>query len=330
MQYDEDQGLIAAHRLDGRGGSTRLGWTEVERVREPGFLEDGLVWVHLNRRVQRAQHWLTGRCGIPQHAAEALLEEDTRPRATVTADGLLVNLRGVNLNPGAEPDDMLSVRMWFSERLIVTARARPLRAMSMLDRAIRDGHGPLDQGDFLVKVAELLTQNLYPVVEDIEQRLEALEAKDVKRMDADPRAQLAELRREATTIRRFISAQREAFGNLMRADVAWLADVHRRDLGDDHDQVTRLVEELDLIRERAIILRDEWQAAEAERMGRTSYILTVVAAVFLPLTFIAGLLGINVGGIPGADSPWAFWGVSGVLLLVGLVELWVFRRLKWI
>jgi zinc transporter len=96
------------------------------------------------------------------------------------------------------------------------------------------------------------------------------------------------------------------------------------------DRITRYIEELEEVRERAAVLQDELLNQLTEAANRTIYLLTIVAAVMLPLSFITGLLGINVGGMPGEGSPSAFWIVCLLLVAFGLGEVWVFRRLKWI
>ena len=77
-------------------------------------------------------------------------------------------------------------------------------------------------------------------------------------------------------------------------------------------------------------MQDELTNRLSEQMNRTMYLLTIVASIFLPLGFITGLLGVNVGGIPGTEEPMGFLALCGLLLLLGLVEYWLFKRLKWI
>jgi zinc transporter len=90
------------------------------------------------------------------------------------------------------------------------------------------------------------------------------------------------------------------------------------------------VEDLDSGRERASIVQDELTTRLSEKMNRNMYVLSVIAGIFLPLSLLTGLLGINVGGIPGDKWPWAFTVVTIGLFVVGFVEYFLFRRLKWI
>jgi zinc transporter len=90
--------------------------------------------------------------------------------------------------------------------------------------------------------------------------------------------------------------------------------------------VARIVEELDAAREQALVTRDELSSRLSEQMNRTMYLLSLVATVFLPLGLLTGLLGINVGGIPGTESSWAFTVVCLLLGIIGLVEVIILRR----
>ena len=84
------------------------------------------------------------------------------------------------------------------------------------------------------------------------------------------------------------------------------------------------------MRERSAVVQDELLNRISQRMERTMYVLTLVATIVLPLGFLTGLLGINVGGIPGAEINWAFWAVCGALAVLVLVELWLLKRLRWL
>jgi zinc transporter len=95
------------------------------------------------------------------------------------------------------------------------------------------------------------------------------------------------------------------------------------------DRTTRYVEDLDAIRDRATVTQEELNARLAEQMNKTMYILSIVAGIFLPLGLLTGLLGINVGGIPGTESHWAFAIFCVLLLIVAVGQVWLFKRKKW-
>jgi zinc transporter len=125
-----------------------------------------------------------------------------------------------------------------------------------------------------------------------------------------------------------MAPQREALQTLQRKSVSWLTDDHRAEFTEIADQLTRLLEDLETISQRATIAYDEHTKVMAEQLNRNMYLMSLVAAVFLPLSLFTGLLGINVAGIPGADSRLAFAVVCALLIVLALAMLWVLKRLR--
>ena len=97
-----------------------------------------------------------------------------------------------------------------------------------------------------------------------------------------------------------------------------------------HDNITRFVEELDSVRERSQVISDEVTNILTERLNKNMYALSVVAAIFLPLGFLTGLLGINIGDSPGAENPQAFLAFCGILALVVSLQIVIFRKMRWL
>jgi zinc transporter len=260
----------------------------------------------------------------------ALLAEETRPRVAVQGDDLLVILRGVNLNPGAEPDDMVSIRSWIEESRAVSVQLRPLRAVEDIRDDITAGRGPRNAADFLEGVTRKLADRMAPVIGAIDDRADALEGEVVGAPGRALRLELGELRRNAIGLRRYIAPQRDALARLVVENVDWLGPAHRSRLRETAERVTRYVEDLDAARDRAQVTQDELTARLSEQMNRNTYVLSVVAAIMLPLSLITGLLGINVGGIPLSESPLGFASVAALLVVLAALLWWVFRWRKWL
>ena len=144
------------------------------------------------------------------------------------------------------------------------------------------------------------------------------------------RVELAELRRTAIVLRRFMFPQRDALSTLEIEDLEWLTEKGRARIREATDRIIRLSEELDAIRDRAIVVHDQVVEARGEVMNRSMLVLSVVAAIFLPLGLLTGLLGINVGGIPGEHTSWAFWAVCALLAGTTVFQLWLYKKLRLI
>jgi zinc transporter len=321
-----DQGLINGFVLDGKGGGREVGWEDV-RAWEPG---QGVLWVHLDRKEESACRWVQTEAAVDSFTADALLAEETRPRTFLAAQGLLVILRGVNLNPGADPEDMVSLRLYADEHRIISVRYRRLMAVSDVVDRLKNGLGPYTTGDFLAMIADKLVARMEPVIDALGEGADAFETQLSTLSSPKIRRQLRGLRHTAIVLKRYLTPQRDIMTRLQLEQLGWLSQNNRMELREVADRITRYIEELEEVRERAAVLQDELLNQLTEAANRTIYLLTIVAAVMLPLSFVTGLLGINVGGMPGTDSPSAFWLVCVLLVAFGLGEVWVFRRLKWI
>ncbi len=306
------------------------------RVRLEELDPRGISWIHLDRHAPDTGRWLRERLQLPPLAVEAVLDMETRPRSaaypagTRTRAGTLLILRGVNLNPGADPEDMVSIRLWVEDRRVVSVVLRRLRAVADLEAVLEAGHGPQKPGAFVAELADLLTENAGPVVTAMDERLDALESEVEAGHDEEVRGELLELRHRALALRRFVAPQRDALQRLATMPPEWVTETDRLNLQETADEVTRLVEHLNFVWERAAMLQEQALARTSERTNRRLYMLSIVAGIFLPLSFVTGLLGINLAGIPGDDSPFGFLAVCLVLLGLALGEYWLFRRLKWL
>lgn len=321
----EQDGLICAYRLDGEGGGER--YATLESI--PERSGDQLFWIHVNRESTETQDWLRRESGLRPLICDALLAEETRPRCFAMEDGILLNLRGVNLNPESDPEDMVSVRVWLQTDRIVSCRTRRLMAVSDLLESIETGKGPTNSGAFVIQIAERLTSRMDPTIDALEDKLDELEDSSIHAPNHQLRSELSELRRETIMLRRYIAPQRDALRQLATHDVPWLSRPQCDRLMEIADTVTRYIEDLDAIRDRATVMNDEVANRLAERIDRTMLILSLVTVIFLPLTVISGMLGMNVGGIPGGDNPWAFLVVCLLFVALGALQVWLFRRLKW-
>lgn len=322
----EADGLISACILDGRGSAREVDWPEINAWKP----EDGVLWVHLNRDVEESRHWIEDKSGLGELVAEALMADETRPRAVPMKDGLLVIVRGVTHIPGPEPDELVSIRMWMDGTRIITVRRWQLTATNDIRKALAAGHGPRTTAEFLVAISDGMTASVASAIDGLEDISDALEDQMTAGNPNEIRNQLADIRRQAIHMRRHMGPQREALSHLLTERVAWLNELERAQLREVREQTTRYIEDLDVVRDRCSVSQDQLAARDAQELNKSLYMLTVVTALFLPLTFITGLLGMNVGGLPGQDYPLGFLIWCVILAVVAVLEILIFRRLKLI
>ncbi|MFC1762408.1 zinc transporter ZntB [Planctomycetota bacterium] len=316
------KGFVYSATLDGKGSSQ-----EITKDHQALWKNsESLVWFHLDYQDDAAVHWLKQDSSLSELTVDILTSEDTRPRSIPADGGLLICLRGVNCNPGQDPDDMVSLRLWIGQGQIVTMRHRRVAAIDDIRLALTQGNGPTDIGDFLVLLCERMTDRMADVVGDIDDSVDALEDQILEKERAALRSQLSGVRRMIIGLRRHLVPQRELLSRLQNERADWLSDFDKLHLREIGERTTRCIEDLDAARDRAAIAQEELNARLSEQMNQTIYMMSIVATIFLPLGLLTGLLGINVGGIPGAETSWAFLFVCVLLVVLAILVYFIFKK----
>ena len=312
--------------LNGQGGADPVdiqairGWSSQSRV----------LWLHLDVNDDASRSWLREESGLEPVIVDVLLADETRPRSISTDRGLLVVLRGVNTNPGADPEDMVSIRVWIEQNRVISTRRRQLLSITDIREMLWEGIGPRSPGGFLSGLVARLADRVGDFIDDIEERVGEAESVMATQDQTQFRQMVTTLRHQIASVRRFLAPQRDALDRLYRQPGDHLTETDIGDLRDEADRITRYLEDLDLARERTMVLREEFLGQLAQEQNSRMYVLSVVAAVFLPLTFVTGLLGMNVGGLPGLDSPRGFAVSLVVMVLAATGLLAFFRAKKWL
>ncbi|WP_110686891.1 zinc transporter ZntB [Salinicola aestuarinus] len=319
-----DTALVAAYQLDGRGGGELL---SVSALRDAWKDPERMLWMHLDFRHEDVGHYLNDLAQLDEAAVEALLEEDTRPRLGKFRNGVVTTLRGINLNPGAAPEDLISLRIWIAPNRLITLRRRPLRSVSEVRERIDTGDGALSTPDLLAWLAETLVDKVGDVAHQIDDGLGALEEDQLCDREIDP-DDLSRFRRSLITLRRFMGPQRDCLEQLAHGP-HWFDDDTQVSIRESANQLSRYVEDFHAMQERALVLQEHLFSEHNERMNQRMYMLAIVTTVFLPLSFLTGLLGINVGGIPGADNPYGFAIFLVITIGVGGWVMMLLKRKRW-
>lgn len=320
------EGIVFACVLNGQGGSRAPTDAELRST----IPADGVLWIHMDYRNAGAAQWLREQSGINSLAVSALLDEDSRPRMVQFDTGMLLILRGVNFNEGSHPEDMVSVRIWADARRVITTRRRKVRSPREIYEQLQQGDGPHTSGELLVRLANRLDAHIELVVENIAEEIDAAEARHSSGTESSYRGEFSQLRRKTASLRRYLSPQRDTLERLSRVSSELLNEHQRNSLREEADEITRHLEDLDLTRERAMVAQEELLNRLALEQNSRMYVLSMVAAIFLPLSFLTGLMGMNVAGLPGTQSPVAFAIICVLMIITAVLILVFFRWRKWL
>jgi zinc transporter len=318
-------GLKHAFLLNGSGGAKSISLEEATRWTP----EDGIIWLHFDCLSSQTVKWIRNDDRLDEVSKEALLSEETRPRVTTINNALLLALRGVNLNPDSDHEDMVALRLWADQHRVITTVRRNLLSIVDIANDFEKSEGPFNTSEFIIDLAERLINRMSGAIDNIEDRLADLEEKVLDIGSTEYRQQLSDIRRESIIFRRYLAPQREAMIRLYGEKISWLGEKDRFRLREVTDQLIRYIEDLDSIRDRATVIHEELVSNLSEQMNKRMYVLSLAAAIFLPLSFLTGLFGINVGGIPGSESKIAFALFVLVLVVIAFALLFLFKKKKW-
>ncbi|WP_349919895.1 zinc transporter ZntB [Aeromonas veronii] len=314
--------VIYGLTLDGKGGMQPLAVGSEIPAAEPS-------WLHLDYGNPEAARWLLQTPLINEVVRESLLGQSNRPKLVRMGETVLLILRGINHNKDHRPEEMVALRIYITPDLILSSRRRPLLSERDVFEQLKLGGGADSPADWLVEICDALTDRAGEFVEELHDQILELEEQVLLR-DLPPNGRLARIRKQLIMIRRYLSPQRDLVARLANEKISWLDEDDRRRLLDIADRLRRWLDDLDAGVARTAVLADEINNLMAEATNRRAYQMSVMALLFLPASFLTGLFGINLGGMPGAESPAAFWIFSGSLLALAVgLGVWLKHRRWW-
>ena len=324
---DQEGPLIFARAIDAAGVTRPLGWDHVRcwRAAAPG----DLLWVHLERDAEGVADWLRNDLGLSAATIDAITSDRNRPRAFREGNTLATILRGINGDDDGT-DEMVAMQIWADASHVVTLRRRRLQAPKDVLAEVEAGAGAITVGDLVTRLVEETVDRIGEVILDMNDRIDQLETRCDREPIEEVLTAISQVRRKCLALKRHISPQHDALIHIARDAPDWLSGDNRAAIRETIDQLHHYLEDIDVSKESALVLQDDLNNRAAAQTNKTTYLLSIVAAVFLPLSFLTGVLGMNVGGMPGTTSHTAFWVACGLMGLLACVQLLVFRKLRWL
>ncbi len=321
-------GLICGFQFAASGQGVSIGTEQALQwlAQTHGSAAGGFVWLHFNLAHTASEKWLRAQVQLSDVFYESLKDGSRSTRVEIDDDTLVAVVNDVNYDFAFEPTDISTMCLSVGPRLVISARLQPLRSIDRLRDAVRKGtllrssvallvHLMHDQGDVLVNIVRATTSR----VDGIEDHLLSgrLERK---------RANLSSLRRLLVRLQRLLAPEPAALFRLLKMPPDWIREDDLDDLRQSTEEFNVALSDMAALQERIKLLQEEIAGRVAEANNRSLFVLTIVTVLALPINIIAGLLGMNVGGIPLADHPHGFWVVVAVIITFTLIAGWVAYR----
>ena len=312
--------------FDGKGDARRL--TEEQETSPHEAPARGFVLVTGNSRAPEFRQWVAGEITEPD--AELMFGAASKSRSIILDDKalLLLSLPGTGADPEATSKQLMAI--WLEpKRVIITSELKVLDVLN-IERWQKSHHAPVSPADLVARLGLRSADRVEPVIEKLGDGLDAIEEQLLGRSIQDSRKKLTHVRHKIIALRRLIWPQRDVLNTLEIEDLSFFTTRDRARLRESSARLERLGNELQVLSERAALVHEQIIDTRAEQMNKTMLLLTAVTVILMPLTVISGILGMNVAGIPYADSPYAFWVVAGVLAAIGVALYVLMRRVKWL
>ena len=306
----------------------------------PGFLhllplKGGGEWLHMCIRHQETSSYLMDEAALDDLIVAALVEEDTRSRLRVRDDGIMVLLKAMRVEGQAtpRPEDMVSMRLWLTPSSVISTREADVGPILDIAARLNADSGPATPGNFLADLIEKHLEVVERCVEQMEDETTRSGAM-VARYDVDMACpNMSETETRISGFLRHLGPQRAVLEILSDLHHQVLDDRDRARLDDALARLLRFIEALQTLRERIDILNNQIGRIQDRRLSRSTYIFAAVATIFLPLSFLTGLFGVNLMGLPFSESTRGFWALAAIcvaIVAVALVVLAVCRWRKWL
>jgi zinc transporter len=328
-QYGSDEaGLVCAYAFDpGAPGRPLAADEALELAGACARAEHAgpFLWLHFNVSNAAAERWLREHFELPDAFYESLHGASPSTRVEQSADTLLAVLNDVLFDFAYDASHVSSVSLCVTRGLLVSARRKPLSSIDRLRADIKSGATFRSPAHVLAHLLHLQADGLVRIVRDSTVRADAAEDNVLATRIRTSRADLGRLRRVLVRLQRLLAPEPSALFRLLSRPPRWLGEDDAQELREAAEEFSAAVADCAALVERVKLIQEELAGLIDEQNNRSLFILTVVTVLALPFNVVAGLFGMNVGGIPLADHSAGFWlivvFVSVLTALAGAIAL---------
>jgi magnesium transporter len=264
---------------------------------------------------------------------EDVLNTDHRPKVEEYQDTLFVVAKMLDLDH--ETGGIVTEQISFVLRrnLLVSFQERPGDVLDPVRERIRMNSGRVRRAgaDYLLyTLLDIIVDNYFAIVEDLGRRIEELERKVLVRPGNEDLNSIQELRGLLITVNRHVTPMRELAGRLNTIESALIEKSTRRYINDLQDHAVYIAETIGTLREILTSLENTYHAGVNLRTGQVMKLLTIISTIFIPLTFIVGIYGMNFEHMPELQWRYGYYGVMAFMLVLSLLMLGWFRWKRWL
>jgi zinc transporter len=321
----DNQGLICGFLLNSQAPVKHFLWDAVSQV----FTNESIIWLHFNLVDARARKWIAQCDRIPEAAREVLLSDDARISLETGENGIVGVLGDLHYEFSDDPDELGLLRVYFDNKIIVTGRTHPLKVIDRLRRELMGGKCIETPVSLLIYLLEHSVETFGNVSLFLNDKVDNIEDNILKGWAQDRGGELGRVRRLLVRLRRHVSAERNALFYISTRMPNWCGETELLLLQQAIERLDSVAQDLGVIQERGRLLHEEISSQLDSAANRNLYVLSMVTIVFLPLTLITGIFGMNVGGLPWVEDKFGFAWTMLNMAVTTAVTLYILQQRRF-
>ena len=290
---------------------------------------DEFLWLHFSLSNAASEPWLHRYLTLPDSFYESLKSDIDATHLEQDADSLVARIHDVLFDFTFDAP-VATTTLCVKPRVLVSAHARPWRSIDQLRAAVQGGQIFRSPIEILARLLRDQANVLVDIVRKSKKRVSPMEEQLLSKRVSVSRSELGSLRRMLVRLQRLLAPEPAAFFRLLNQPPGWISQEELQNLQQAAEKFSTSISDTAAIVERVKQLQEELAALVSEQTNRTLFLLTMVTVLALPINLVAGLFGMNVGGIPLSQHPYGFFVVlSPLILLSGLLAYWAFVRRRY-
>ncbi len=286
----------------------------------------GFLWLHFNLCQASTEKWLREHANLPAEFFEGLYQGSCFTRIELTDASLISVINDLLHDFSFDPSELSTLWVHVTPSVVISAHKKPLKSVDRLRNAVQNGAHFQSSVELLTHLLRDQADVLIGIVRDAVARVDQVEDDLLAGRLNVRRENLGMLRRVLVRLQRLMAPEPAALFRLLQRPPSWITDADSQDLRQSSEEFSAVLVDMASLQERIKLLQEEIAAMINEKNSRSLYILTVVTVLALPINIIAGLFGMNVGGIPLAEDVHGFWVIVMFVITFTALAVWLLLR----
>ncbi len=320
MDYDEDhceeKEISHADECFGLKETPSASWINVDGIHDSGVIE------------------AFSKCfGLHPLVVEDIVHTGQRPKIEDYGEYIYLVFTMLQYDEERREIKGEQVSVILSEHFVLSFQERPGDIFDLIRERIRNGKGRIRKmgTDYLAySLLDAVVDHYFVILEKTGERIEELEESLTRNAQPETMQEIHRLKREMLYLRKSIWPLRESISSLEKSESALIKKITLKYLRDVYDHTIQIIDTVETFRDMLSGMHDTYLTSISNRMNEIMKVLTIIATIFIPMTFVAGIYGMNFKFMPELEWRWGYFAVWGVVVAIAVAMLVFFKRKKWL